>query len=288
MYTRSILRILFIIALLVGIVLQGCSPGLNDEDMTNRMAEGHSNDQPVATAAATMEPAIPITTEHVKYATVNRETVTGYLARPKEAKSPLPGLITIHEWWGLNDNIQAMTRRLAGEGYTVLAVDLYRGQTASSPENARQLFQNVMQNQEAAQSNLRQAYKYLVNERNAPGVGVIGWCFGGGWALRTALLLPKELDAAVIYYGELVTDSMELKKLKMPILGIFAAEDQIISVEKARQFKSVLNLLGKNAEIHIYENASHAFANPSGNQYVPEAAADAWEETTTFLSKYLK
>jgi len=229
---------------------------------------------------------MPVTTEQVEYATVNGKTVTGYLARP-EAVGQFPGLITIHEWWGLNDNIQAMTRRLAGEGYTVLAVDLYGGKTAESPEKARQLVKTVMQNRKAAQSNLQQAYEYLSNERQAPEVGVIGWCFGGGWALQTALLLPK-LDAAVIYYGELVTDFQALKKLETPVLGIFGAQDQGIPVESVRSFETALKSLGKTAEIYIYENAGHAFANSSGDRYVPEAAADAWQKTTAFLKQHLK
>jgi len=282
--TRSCLRILLVLALLLATTLQGCT-GSNSDSTANRLAEAHRNDQPVATAAATTEPAMPVTMEQVEYATVNGKTVTGYLARP-EAGGQFPGLITIHEWWGLNDNIQAMTRRLAGEGYTVLAVDLYGGKTAESPENARQLVQTVMQNRKAAQSNLQQAYEYLANDRQAP-VGVIGWCFGGGWALQTALLLPK-LDAAVIYYGELVTDSQALKKLQTPVLGIFGAKDQGIPVESVRSFETALKSLGKTAEIYIYENAGHAFANSSGDRYVPEAAAAAWQKTTAFLKQYLK
>ncbi len=124
-------------------------------------------------------------------------------------------------------------------------------------------------------------------EGQAPAIGVIGWCFGGGWALQTALLLPK-LDAAVIYYGELVTDSQALKKLETPVLGIFGAKDQGIPVEKVRSFETALKSLGKTAEIYIYENAGHAFANASGDRYVPEAAADAWQKTTRFLNQHLK
>ncbi len=283
MYIRSLLHVL-LVALLLITTLQGCR-GANSVSTANRIAAEHRNDQPLATAATT-EPAVPITIKQVEYATVNGKTVTGYLARP-EAMGQFPGLLTIHEWWGLNNNIQAMTRRLAGEGYTVLAVDLYSGKTAESPGNARQLVQTVMQNQKAAQSNLQQAYEYLANERQAPAIGVIGWCFGGGWALQTALLLPK-LDAAVIYYGELVTDSQALKKLETPVLGIFGAKDQGIPVESVRSFETALKSLGKTAEIYIYENAGHAFANSSGDRYVPEAAADAWQKTTGFLNQHLK
>lgn len=282
-----LLPLLFIVAMVVGISLHGCSSDQINQDSSDQMAAEHRNDQPVATPAAKMEPAQPVTTETVQYATVNGQAVTGYFAKPQGISEPLPGLITIHEWWGLNDNIEAMTRRLAGEGYQVLAVDLYNNQTAQSPDQARQLVQSVMQNPADARANLQQAYQYLAGQQNASKVGVIGWCFGGGWALRTALLLPEKLDAAVIYYGELVTNPDQLKTLQMPILGIFGAEDQTIPVAQVQEFESTLDSLGKTAEINIYDNAGHAFANPSGNRYVPEAATAAWQATTQFLNQYL-
>lgn len=256
-------------------------------DITSRMAAAHQGDRPVATAMAMVKPSVPVSSQPVEYATVNGQTITGYFAQPEAATEPLPGIIAIHEWWGLNENIEAMAQRLAGEGYQVLAVDLYGGETAQTPEAARELMQSVMQSPSPAKENLQQAYEYLAGDRNAPEVGVIGWCFGGGWALRTALLLPQRLDAAVIYYGELVTEPIELAALQMPILGLFGAEDQVIPVENVRQFEQTLDSLGKTAEIHIYEDAGHAFANPSGDSYVPKAATAAWEETTQFLQEYL-
>jgi carboxymethylenebutenolidase len=288
MLKKSILLLLCVLALVSTTWLHSCSSETSDGDIATSVAQEHQNDRPVATEVATTEPAQPVTAEPVDYATLDGETVTGYFAQPEAAEEPLPGLIAIHEWWGLNDNIRAMTRRLAGEGYAVLAVDLYGGETAQSPDNARQLMQQAMQNPEVAQANLKQAYEYLNRDRNAPKIGSIGWCFGGGWSLRTALMYPEQLDAAVIYYGQLVTDRNQLEPLEMPILGIFGGQDQAIPVESVREFESVLDSLGKTVEIHVYEEAGHAFANPSGDRYVPEAAADAWEETTGFLREYLK
>lgn len=101
------------------------------------------------------------------------------------------------------------------------------------------------------------------------------------------MLLPEELDAAVIYYGRLVTEPELLAPLRMPILGIFGGQDRGIPVESVRRFESVLQALGKTAEIVIYEDADHAFANPSGTRYAPEAAADAWQRTLAFLAEQL-
>src|SRR4029077_18827598 len=108
----------------------------DDEKTTmERMAQEHQHDAPKPTPAATTETTRPVSAEGVSYGNVGGKALRGYLAKPKDApkdaKAALPGILVIHEWWGLNDNIRAMTRRLAGAGYTALAVDLYRGPVAS-------------------------------------------------------------------------------------------------------------------------------------------------------------
>ena len=102
------------------------------------------------------EPARPVTAEEVTYGEVGGKPLRGYLARPKSPQGALPGLIVIHEWWGLNDNIRAMTRRLAGEGYQALAVDLYGGH-ADTPDAAMKLMNATMQNPAAGEENLKRA-----------------------------------------------------------------------------------------------------------------------------------
>lgn len=252
--------------------------------------EIHKSDRPIPTALAQVEPTTPVVTESVEYAQVNGKTVTGYLARPQEAQGALPGIIAIHEWWGLNDNIKAVSNRLAGEGYQVLAVDLYNGATADNPEKAQELMTQVKENKALAQENLRQAYQYLQETTQAPKIASIGWCLGGSWSLQTALLFPEELDATVIYYGGEIgaATTEELSTLNMPILGIFGAEDASIPISTVEKFESDLKNLGKSANIQIYPNAGHAFANPSGENYVAEAAEKAWGVTTQFLAQYLK
>jgi len=264
----------------------------NAMDPTAAMAEQHKHDKPSATAAATAAPAQEVTGEEVVYATVGGKPVRGYLARPdsskKPSKGPLPGLIVIHEWWGLNDNIRSMAKRLAGEGYTALAVDLYGGQHAETPDKAKELMGAVNQNSAAALDNLKQAYDFLATKEKAPKIGVIGWCFGGGWSLQTAILLPDTIKATVIYYGRPETDKAKLATLKMPILGLYGAKDQAFPVATVRELEKNLKDLGKDAEFHIYDDADHAFANPSGGNYNAKAADDAWKRTTAFLKKNLK
>lgn len=264
------------------------SPSSDEEQHMHRMAAEHAGDRPLASPAATTPPAQPVTGQAVAYGQAGGKPITGFLARPKNARRPLPAIVVIHEWWGLNDNIRDMARRLAGEGYTALAVDLYGGATASTPDQAMQLMQAVGKDPAAAKANLRQAYDYLVAREHAPKVGVIGWCFGGGWSLQTALMLPDKIGATVIYYGHLTTDRAELAKLQMPILGFFGAQDQSIPVASVREFEATLKSLGKPVETHVYEGAGHAFANPSGTSYRPQAASDAWQRTVAFLAKNLK
>ena len=262
---------------------------LSDTTKVEAVMSVHNGDYPSATAIAQVEPQVPVVTESVEYVVIDGQEVNGYYAYPQDATEPLPGILAIHEWWGLNENIEAMARRLAGEGYQVLAVDLYNGETADTPEAAQQLVQEVANNPFAAEANVSSAYSFLATEKQAPQIGSIGWCFGGSWSLETALLFPKELDAAVIYYGGQIGEATteELSTLEMPILGIFGAEDSSIPSQTVSEFESTLNELGKEAEIIVYENAGHAFANPSGQNYVPEAAERAWEQTQEFLNEYL-
>jgi carboxymethylenebutenolidase len=118
-------------------------------------------------------------------------------------------------------------------------------------------------------------------------VASLGWCFGGGWSLNTALLFPADLDAAVIYYGQVTDDEDRLSALDVPILGLFGSEDRGIKVESVRRFEEALERLGKDYEIHVYEGAGHAFANPSGNNYNAGYAEDAWTRTLGFLGAHL-
>jgi carboxymethylenebutenolidase len=269
------------------LLVAGCGSG-SDEEYADRMATEHEADRPVpgGLAASAVDPSVAIDESEVTYATVNDNSITGFLARPAEGDGKA-GVIVIQEWWGLNDNIRAMARRLAAEGYVALAVDLYEGQVAEESARARELMSAAMERAESLEDNLRQAHRYL-GEQGAESIGVIGWCFGGGWSLRTALLLPDEIDATVIYYGRLVTDSEQLAALESPILGLFGSEDQGIPLESVREFESVLESLGKDAAIHVYEGANHAFANPSGTRYNADAAEDAWKKTLEFFTANLK
>ena len=272
--------------------LSACQSPDIDEAYAGRMNREHANDTPVASAAVVGADTLDVTGEDVVYATVGGADVTGYVVLPdeppEEVEGPLPGVIVIQEWWGLNDNIRAMAEKIAALGYTALAVDLYSGQVAEDRDAANQYMTEAMEDESALIDNLTQAYVYLTEVHGSPRVGSIGWCFGGGWSLRAALALPSDLDAVVIYYGQLDTNPAHLETLQMPILGLFGEDDGGIPVDQVREFGTVLQDLGKDAEIHIYANANHAFANPSGGRYNTEAAEDAWGRVVDFFAEHLR
>ena len=261
------------------------------EDSAQYMWEVHSQEQPLPTGIVTQTASEDdaVTGGSVTYGNLEGKPIEGYLASPENENRPLPAIIVIHEWWGLNENIKAMTRKIAAEGYTALAVDMYEGESAKTPEKARELVTDALSNSDRLKENLTLAYQYLEDEKNAPKIASIGWCFGGSLSLKTALLFPDNLDAAVIYYGgNLETDPDILKPLEMPILGIFGELDRRPSPETVKAFERVLMSLDKEVEVYVYPNADHAFANPSGERYNAEAAADAWEKTKQFFAEHLK
>ena len=209
--------------------------------------------------------------------------VNGFLAKPVES-GQYPAVVMIHEWWGLNDNIKEMAQKLASQGYIVLAVDLYNNKVGTTSEEARQLMTSFDGNEGI--ENMNSAIRFLKAEYSVDKIGSIGWCFGGGQSLNLAV--NSELDATVMYYGQIISESEKLSNISWPLLGIFAEEDQGIPPEAVRGFESSLDELGIQNEIIIYPGVNHAFANPSGDRYSPQEAKDAWNKTLEFFNNNLK
>ena len=246
--------------------------------------EDHKHDSPVTTKAAMRAPESDTRSSEVIYGQTGEQQHKGYLSQP-ENKKVKSGLIVIHEWWGLNEDIHLMADQLAGLGYHSLAVDLYDGKSADGVREAFQLSTGLSKNEDAALANLKEAYDYLTVELGVEKVGIIGWCLGGKWSLRGSLLLPNEIDATVIYYGSLIDDRAKLATLEMPIIGFIGTKDRLH--KQFIQFDEDLKALNKDYSVHVYEGAKHAFANASGMAYEAEAAEDSWEKTVAFLAKHL-
>jgi len=228
-----------------------------------------------------------ISTENVIYHNTNQATaVEGYLAMP-EGNGPFPAIVMIHEWWGLNDQIKDMARQYAGQGYAVLAVDLYNGDSATTPEEARVLATRVRGLPEPAFANLKDAMAYLQNLENVDPkrLASLGWCFGGGWSYEVA---KNNLGAkaSVIYYGRFNPED-DLDIMSTKIQGHFGADDKSIPVDDVKAFQAKLQTLEGEHQVFIYENAGHAFANEESDAYQQESAEQAWERTLEFLKTNL-
>ena len=274
------------IILLVTICLVSTfNPSANADHHELGEFEDHRHDTPTTTEGAKRAPQSATISSEVIYGQSGDQLHKGYLSQPENIKAK-SGLIVIHEWWGLNEDIHLMADQLAGLGYDSLAVDLYDGKSAEGVREAFQLMTGLSKNEDAALANLKEAYDYLTNELGAEKVGIIGWCLGGKWSLRGSLMLPNEIDATVIYYGSLIDDREQLATLEMPIIGFVGTKDRPY-INQFIQFDKDLKALNKDYSVHFYEGAGHAFANASGTAYEPEAAEDSWKKTVNFLAAHL-
>jgi len=215
------------------------------------------------------------------------ETVKGLLYTPA-GKGPFPAMIVIHEWWGLNDWVKEQASKLADQGYVALAIDLYRGKVATTPDMAHEIMRGVPEDR--AKRDLHAAFEFLESQPNVrkDRIGAIGWCMGGGYALGVALQEPT-LAADVINYGHLATDPEALNKINAPILGSFGGQDHGITPDDVHKFEQTMKQLGKKIDVKIYDDAGHAFENPNNKDgYRADDAADAWKRTVDFLAVTLK
>ncbi|MDZ4774137.1 MAG: dienelactone hydrolase family protein [Planctomycetota bacterium] len=210
---------------------------------------------------------------------------SAYLSIPAGQSAPMPGVVVIHEWWGLNESIEHWADRIAAEGYAAIAVDLYGGLVAKDANQASEAMKSV--DRERAIATMKSAVKFLENDPRilATRTASVGWCFGGAQSLNLALSEPS-LDAAVIYYGRLETDPAKLAAVNAKVLGIFGTRDKSIPITDIMKFEAGLREAGKSVTIEQYD-AEHAFANPSSARYDQGSAADAWQKTRAFLKSAL-
>jgi len=230
--------------------------------------------------------AFAATSRNVSYKSGD-ETVQGIVYSP-EGKGPFPAIVVIHEWWGLNDWVKQQAAKLSDQGYVTLAIDLYRGKVATTPDEAHEIMRGVPEDR--AKRDLHAAVEYLKSlpEVNRDRIGAIGWCMGGGYSLDVALQEPT-LKVVVINYGHLATDSESIQKINAAVLGIFGGQDKGITPDDVKKFEQALKQQGKKVEITIYPDAGHAFENPNNTAgYRAADAADAWKRTVNFLASNLK
>lgn len=218
------------------------------------------------------------------------KTLNGYLAEPKAGKNA-PGVVVIQEWWGLNDQIRGVADKLAGAGYRALVPDLYRGKSALEAKEAEHLM-NGLDFADAAGQDVRGAVQYL-KSTGSKKAGVTGFCMGGALTLLAAVNAP-EADAAVAWYGFPPLEYVDASKIKAPLMGHWATQDQFFPIGKVDELEKKLRAANVKFEFHRYD-AKHAFANETADskglpplKHDPKAAEQAWKRTLDFFAKSLK
>jgi len=238
----------------------------------------------------TQPPAAPgtvsegkLTTGIVTYPGQQGAELMGYLAQQTEG-APAPGVVVVQEWWGLNEHIKDVTRRFADEGFVALAPDLYHGAVTTEPDEARKLVMEL--DMPAAVGEIEQAILYLKSQPFVTGgVGVVGFCMGGGLVLQTAVR-SQAMDAGVVFYGSPLGPE-DAAKVRAPILTFLGTADSIPAsgveaMHRAFDAADVVN------DYQIYEGAQHAFFNDTRSSYNPTAATDAWSRTLAWFRQYLQ
>lgn len=210
----------------------------------------------------------------------NGHTAEGYLALPEW--TPAPGIVVIQEWWGIDPHIRSVVDRFAEAGFVALAPDLYHGQVADEPDEARKLAMDL--DRPRAMTEINGAADYLRGRPDVAGerVGVVGFCMGGGLVGYLACTSDR-FGAAVVFYGSPPQPLDLAHQLACPLLGLYGGADRGILPEAVEQFGQALGASGQPFELHTYPGAPHAFFNDTRPSYRPEAAADAWQRTLDFF-----
>lgn len=213
---------------------------------------------------------------------VGNRATTLHLALP--SAPPLGGVLVLHPWWGLNDDVRRFADRLAAAGFAVGAPDLYEGRVVSAIEDADRLSSSL--DEDVADAFVLAAVDELGAAIGDPMVriGTVGFSMGGAWALW----LPaqrREVVATVVYYGSMQGPS--LSRARTPVLGHFAETDPYEPDDELATFESTLRTAGRDVQIRRYPRTGHWFAEPSRDAYDAGAAELAFERTVAFLQEHL-
>jgi len=216
----------------------------------------------------------------------NGQSATGYLATPSSGSGP--GVVVIQEWWGLVPHIKDVCDRYAREGFTALAVDLYHGETTTEPDEAGKKMMEMDVPRAAREMTSAVAWLAASDATNGEGIGVVGYCMGGGLALYLATLSP-EVRATVVYYGVIPWEGVtpDYSKLNGPVLGHWASRDTFNAPAKVEALEEEISDAGHHVEFHWYD-AEHAFFNDSRPEvHSPDDSQLSWDRTLAFFRQQL-
>ena len=235
--------------------------------------------------------------ETVEY-TSNGTTLKGYLAYDDSIEGKRPGVLVVHEWWGLDDYAKKRADMLAGLGYTALALDMFgKGKTADHPSDAQKFTSETMSNMAVAEGRFDAALEFLKKQPTVDPdeIAAIGYCFGGGVLLHMART-GVDLDGIASFHGSLASKQKASPgRIKAKILVLTGADDPYIKPEQVEEFRKEMDAAGADYEVIVYPGATHSFTNPAADEvgkkfnlpvaYNEKADKESWAEMEEFLKE---
>jgi dienelactone hydrolase len=231
--------------------------------------------------------------EQVKYK-LGATTFYGHLVYDDSSKVKRPGVLVVHEWWGLEDHAKKKAEALAEAGYIALALDMYgEGKITEHPKEAGEWSGFIRQNRRIGKERFMAAYELLKNHELTEGgkIAAIGYCFGGHVVLSMALEdIP--LRGVVSFHGALPIERAEPTTIKAKILVCHGADDSFITQDQIRQFQENLKYAGADWQFIVYGGAKHSFTNPGADKrgipalaYSSSADKRSWDAMLTFFKE---
>ena len=191
------------------------------------------------------------------------------------------GVLALHAWWGLSDDVRASAERLRGQGYQIATPDLYYGRVATTIDGAKALMRAL--DPKRATREIEEAFTKLGAQ--ADRIAVLAWSMGVWYSWLLAQARPDRIRALVSYYG---LGEVEAGKTMPPILGHFAEQDEFEALDDVRRTERALKESGHVAEFHVYPGTKHWFDEPSRPEFDKAASDLAWERTRAFLDTHLR
>ncbi|HEY6957324.1 MAG TPA: dienelactone hydrolase family protein [Candidatus Limnocylindria bacterium] len=192
------------------------------------------------------------------------------------------GLLLLHAWWGLNDDVRARAEKLRADGYTVETLDLFGGRVAKTIEEAKALTSGESQSEDRLTKMVDEAVTRLAARVDA--VAIVAWSFGVWYAWKMGIARADTVKALVLFYG---IGPNEPDAPTVPVLAHYAEHDEYEDIGFARQVEREMREAGHDIRVEVYPGTKHWFDEPSRPEYDRRASALAWERTSAFLREHL-
>lgn len=225
----------------------------------------------------------------------------GYLAYDDTVQGKRPGILVVHEWWGLNDYPRKRAEMLAKLGYTALALDMYGdGKTAAHPDEAGKFSSELMKNFDVARARFLAAGEFLRKQPTVDPnrIAAIGYCFGGGVVLNMAAQGADLKGVASFHGSPALVRPPKPGEVKAKILVLHGGDDKFTTPEQIEAFKQAMKAAGADYTFVVYPGAMHAFTNPDATAngkkfniplaYNEKADKESWEKMKKFLNEIFK